>query len=159
MAIRGCADTLIGVGRQFDPMCVFVCMCITDTFMRWWKQWPKQTRRGSYLCIYPKTLKLYLTCACLTIFSNIISLSLSCHINTLTALTIHEHLHIRPWPKQLSPAPGPLCAACGVGPSNHGQRGPQLLRLSQTQWVGLMILKWYLLLLVTAVPDSMIWCS
>lgn len=30
---------------------------------------------------------------------------------------------------------------------------------SQTEWVGLMVLKWYLLLLVTAVPDSMLWCS
>lgn len=31
--------------------------------------------------------------------------------------------------------------------------------LSQTEWAGLMVLKWYLLLLVTAVPDSMLWCS
>lgn len=31
--------------------------------------------------------------------------------------------------------------------------------LSQTQWAGPMVLKWYLLLLVTAVPDSVLWCS
>lgn len=30
---------------------------------------------------------------------------------------------------------------------------------SQTLWVGLMVLKWYLLLLVTAVPESVLWCS
>lgn len=84
------------------------------------------------------------------------------------ALWPYQHIYWvnHPWTstyqtvtQQLSPAPGPLCGARGAGPSNRGQGGPQLLGLSQTQWAGPKILKWYLLLLVTAVPDSVLWCS
>ncbi|CAB1429240.1 unnamed protein product [Pleuronectes platessa] len=76
MAIRGCAETLIGAGGQRDPECALA----SDAVPVEAATQPDRTQAKS---------------------------------NTVT--------------QQLSPAPGPLCAACGVGPSNRGQGGPQPL--------------------------------
>lgn len=55
-------------------------------------------------------------------------------------------------------AGAPVCRTRS-GPIQPWPRWAPASDLSQTQWAGPMVLKWYLLLLVTAVPNSELWWS